>query len=366
MTKNFSAGRALVIGIGTGYPNGMKLPNVVRSDAEALAQVLVNPALCGYPIENVQILLDSEATRSNIVEGLKKLASTSHSDDTVLIFFSGHGAQEYFGKNAGTYICPVDFEWGSLEETGIRDDELTALVANIQAARVIVILDACHSEGAASLKSLDLSKSFSFGLRSSSLEKLASGTGKIIVASCRDDETSITYNLKGHSLFSFYLLEGLRGQALERNDGLIRVLDLFHYISENVPSAATKIKTGHQQHPVLKANAESNFPLALRKGGLFKSATENLSTPSKSIDLKLLERVIGQLYPTGPMHDEIWSRAGGEQSAITISGNGKANWHSAIRQLSVGGGGADISIQTLLETAFSDYSNNLDLIKLMN
>jgi hypothetical protein len=220
------------------------------------------------------------------------------------------------------------------------------------------VLDACHSEGAFFLKDSEEEKGLNFGFRSPALEKLAAGTGRVVVSSCKDYETSRTYVEKGHSLFTYFLLEGLRGAAMDRGDGVIRVLDLFHYVSDEVPR---NVRNGHQQHPVLKAHAESNFPLALRKGGWLKNANGASTSPPMYIDIKQLEKVLSQLYPSGPGHDEVWSRAGGDQSTLRLSGNGRASWHAAIRMVSQGGGGQEISLESLIETALSDYPNSIEL-----
>jgi hypothetical protein len=359
MKQTFAAGRALLIGIGQGYPGRLELPGVVRADAEGVARVLTDPALCGYPDENVQLLLDEQATRANIIEGLHRLANTAQPDDTVFLFFSGHGGQRTIGADAGTYLCPVDFDSNDPRSTGIEANELSTLISAIPAVRVIVVLDACHSEGAVFLKDVEEEKRLSFGFRSPALDKLAAGAGRVVVSSCKDEETSITYIEKGHSLFTYFLLEGLRGGAMDRGDGLVRVLDLFHYVSDEVPRNA---RGGHKQHPVLKAHAETNFPLALRKGGRFKSTTGAAPFPVKQhTDVKQFEKVLSQLYPSGPGHNEVWSRAGGDQSTLMLSGNGRASWHAAIRLLSQGGGGQEISLGSLIETALSDYPNNTEL-----
>ena len=363
LKRTFSTGKALLIGIGQGYPGALKLPAVVRHDAEVVASVLTDSTLCGYPVENVQMLLDEKATRSNIIEGLKKIAATVESNDTVFFFFSGHGGQRVFGDDAETYICPVDFDSSDPRHTGIRDDELSALISDIQAARVVVVLDACHADGAVSLKDTVQGKGLRFGFNSVGLEKLATGSGRIVVSSCKDEETSRTYVEKNHSLFTYFLLEGLRGAAMDRSDGVIRVLDLFHYVADEVPRHK---RNGHQQHPVLKAHADSNFPIALRKGGWFKGA-ETPEQPSKVVNnAKRFENLLCQLYPSGPEHDEVWSRAGGEQSTLTFSSSGRASWHAALRMLSRGGGGPDISFDTLLETVLSDFPNNPDLKSLIS
>lgn len=359
MKQTFDAGRALLIGIGQGYPGRLKLPKVVRADAEGLAHVFADPSLCGYPDENVQLLLDEQATRANIIDGLHRLANTAKPNDTVFLFFSGHGGQRTCEDDAETYLCPVDFDLRDPRGTGIEANELSILIDTIPAARVVVVLDACHSEGAVFLKDAEDEKRLNFGFRSPGLDRLAAGAGRVVISSCKDEETSITYAEKGHSLFTYFLLEGLHGGVMDRGDGLVRILDLFHYVSDEVPQNA---QGGHIQHPVLKAHAETNFPLALRRGGPVKSMDGVAPTPVKRhADVRQLEKVLSQLYPSGPGHNEIWSRAGGDQSTLTLSGNGRASWHAAIRMLSQGGGGQEITLNSLIEIGLSDYPNNTEL-----
>jgi hypothetical protein len=60
-----------------------------------------------------------------------------------------------------------------------------------------------------------------------------------------------------NSLFTAYLLEALGGAAASDDEDFVRILDVFHHISENVPLRAA-------QHPILKAqDVENNFPIAL-------------------------------------------------------------------------------------------------------
>jgi hypothetical protein len=62
---------ALIIGIAD-YHGIRKLPGV--ADARDLAAVLADPALCGYPKDNVQLLEDAQATNQAIRAGLERLA----------------------------------------------------------------------------------------------------------------------------------------------------------------------------------------------------------------------------------------------------------------------------------------------------
>ena len=56
-----------------------------------------------------------------------------------------------------------------------------------------------------------------------------------------------------HGTFTRYLLEGLRGGA-RGHRGVIRVMDLFDFVQENLTRA------NPPQHPVFKAELEQNFP----------------------------------------------------------------------------------------------------------
>lgn len=374
MKSSFSGGRALLIGIGQAYPGRLQLPAVVRADAEGLASVLTNKDFCGYPTENVQLLLDEAATRDGIIQGLHTLAKSTAPNDTVVVFFSGHGGHWSDEGRAKTYLCPVDFDGNDIEGTGIEAGELSSLVNAIPGARVVIILDACHADGVVHLKTDAEHLKIPFGFRAPALDKLAAGAGRVVISSCKENETSITYSAKGHSLFTYYLLEGLRGSAPgdARKDGLIRVFDLFEYVSSQVPTNPVR---GHVQHPVIKMHAMDNFPLALRKGGWFKSTDigivnrEPASHPAQTsprLDARQLEQIFVELYPSGPQHGEVWSRAGGDVAALSKASSGRAEWHAALKMLSLGGGGRNIGFHSLVEAALQDYSNNAELRELAN
>jgi len=371
--KNFDGGRALVIGIGEGYCPSLQLPSLVRKDAEAVAQLLCDPTLCGYPPSQVRLLLDEQATKSNIINAFHELAATAKPDDTVVIFYSGHGGRRPDSPEYAGYLYPADYVPGDPDGTGLLAQELTELLNAIPAARVVLLMDACHAEAAAHVKAEGESKGMLPGFRDASLEKLSSGTGRVVIASCRETEVSMTSAWRGHSLFTHFLLEGLRGQARGADDGTVRVLDLFTYLSEQVPANPVGKKV---QHPVLRARTENNFPLALRKGGWFKGedaaavqapvpapaapAVGALASNTLTIDWRKVAPVMAQLYPSGPGHNEIWSRAGGDPSALSPAGSGQAAWHAALRMIHNGGGG-NITMDALLDAALDDFPGNSQL-----
>jgi hypothetical protein len=208
----------------------------------------------GYPAASLALLSDSQATKPAISDRLDWLARRTGPDDTVLIFFSGHGAQRIGGFEPGEYLCPVEADWYNLRATGISDEEFTTALRAIQAGRVAVFLDACHSGGVGEPK--DAALQVKGGLSEAAYARLAEGRGRAVIASCRPDEVSWELPGMRNGLFTHYLLEGLRGRAADP-DGTVGILDLFKYVSQHVPQHKP-------QHPLFKGEIELNFSITGR------------------------------------------------------------------------------------------------------
>lgn len=355
MSKTFQSGRALVIGIGE-YDSLGALGSEPVYDADELAKLLGSAKHCGYPPENVQVLRNADASRTAIVDGLKKLATDARAGDTVVVYFSGHGAQRLSGPDVGTYLCPPEFDSSRPRETGIEAEELSELLKQIPAERLLVLVDACHSGAAARVKgpAEDITKWAFVGPK---LEALAQGKGRVIISASAAHENSHILGIHRNSLFTHFLLKGLQGDVDDRSDGLIRVLDLFHYLAEQVPAVRSA------QNPVLTTHTQDNFPVALRKGGRLKSeeGAATVAPTVSSASLRELEDLLVALYPQGPLDREIWSRAGGDVANLRVGSTGRAAWHTALRLLAQGGGGANISMHSLLTEASIEFGANPDL-----
>jgi hypothetical protein len=269
----FEQGRALLVGVAN-YPLISRLPESVLNDARDIAALLQSPARCGYPETNVELLLDKQATAQRFRLGLQRLAQQARPDDTVIVFFSGHGFRSEPGSDGEAYLLPFDGNLKNLARTALSASELTRLLTNIKASRLVVLLDACHAAGAAYVKAAKAPMTFKAGLDDRTYDVLGRGTGRVVMASCRANEESSVFSGEKNSLFTTYLLEALDGTAASRDDDVIRVLDVFHHVSENVPRRAS-------QHPILKAqDVENNFPIALNlRNKQASSSRGNQSTP---------------------------------------------------------------------------------------
>lgn len=361
-STGYPQGHALLIGVAN-YQQVSSLPAAILNDVNDVAATLSSPKYCAYAPANVVTLLDANATRAAVLKGLEELAARAGSDDTACVFFSGHGGVVGSPDNEDSILVTVDSDLADIEKTSISSDELAAALTQIKAKRLLVFIDACHAGGAAISKSLTDGKGHELksGYTQNTFAKLAVGSGRALMASCRADEVSAVFSGARNSVFTTALLAGLRGAADKTASGFIKVFDLFNYVSEEVPKL---IPEG--QHPIFKAdNLEVNFAVALSQGGK-KSPWSPETTPTAQEEgpWSVLEEVLVELYPFGPRDQEVWSRAGGDQSLLQFHTTGRAAWHAALRTLKQGGGGRRINFGSLLRTAKEDFSSHPQLAML--
>ncbi len=288
MTIGFSQGFALVVGV-AGYSRVRPLPATVLNDARDFYQLLTSSQYCGYPAGQIRLLLDQQANAAGMRAGLEWLTASAGPEDTVLFFFSGHGGRLANGSQAGHYLLPYDCDLADLNQTAISGDELTARLADIQARRLLAFFDCCYAGGTGEVKDLE-AEVFKDGIADSYYERLAQGSGRVIMASSRSDEVSLILPRMKNSLFTHSLMEALQGSARTRNDGLVRVFDVFEYVSETVPARGN-------QHPIFKAaDLENNFPIALHLGGKAAASPAENQPVQATVDKRILRQALVQSF----------------------------------------------------------------------
>ena len=193
---------------------------------------------------------------------LKSLAQSTNAQSTAFIYFSGHGGRALENGIWRAYLCLREADPDNLAHTAIPGDEFSTLLAAIPARKLLVMLDACHAAGSAELKAADGSIVWKAGLPDDYYEALSQGSGRVVIASSKEDQFSYVRPQGDLSLFTYHLREALGGKAAIRGNGLIHVLDVFHYVNEAVQTDEPK------QVPILKVkDLDLNFPIALALGG---------------------------------------------------------------------------------------------------
>ena len=357
--RGFTAGHAVVIGIAD-YRNVDPLPDAVKNDARDVAGILTSDAYCGYRPNNVHLLLDEYATLARIRSALDSVVKASGPNDTVVIFFSGHGARIGSSANPQSALLPVEFDIRIPDTTSLSETEFSSTLRRIVAERLLILIDACHSGGAGSFKGSGQREPLRVGYSEKSLVRLAEGTGRVLLASCRANEVSLVFPNARNSVFTSKLLEALRGEGQTSGDGVIRVFEIFNHVSQMV-----KLAVPGRQHPIFKASdLEDNFPVTLDRGGTKAVLADATSRVTPRI-WEQLDSLMPNLYPLGPMDQEIWARAGGDPSRLYLNDTGRTLWFKALRTLRHGGGGASISRESLVKAALEDYPHHPALAALV-
>lgn len=249
---------AVVIGIND-YPNVRKLKFAVN-DAKAFYDYLVSRS--HIPAENVTLLLDQEATltrlRSTLGTHLKRKAGK---DDMVIIYFAGHGSTEKDvmspdGDGLEKYLLPYDADRRDLYASALPMREISHIFNRVRSERLVFLADSCYS-GASGGRTIGITGTRS-DISETFLYRITSGKGRVIITASGANEVSAEKDDLKHGVFTYYLLEGLRGKADADKDGLITVDEAYRYVSDQVPRA-----TGQEQHPVKKGTVEGRLILGV-------------------------------------------------------------------------------------------------------
>ncbi|MEW6672614.1 MAG: caspase family protein [Thermodesulfobacteriota bacterium] len=249
---------AVVIGIDQ-YPNIRQLKYAVR-DARLFYEHLVTRNQ--IPAENVALLLNHDATLMRIRSILgTDIKNRAGKDDMVVIYFAGHGATERDaqspdGDGLEKYLLPFDADLKNLYATALPMDELSKIFSRIRSERLIFIADACYSgaSGGRTIGVADLRATIS----DSFIDRIAGGKGRVIMSASGANEVSAEKDDLRHGVFTYYLIEGLKGPADIDRDGVVTVDEAYTYVSRQVPAA-----TAQEQHPVKKGTVEGRLILSV-------------------------------------------------------------------------------------------------------
>ncbi|MEE9351868.1 MAG: caspase family protein, partial [Thiotrichaceae bacterium] len=153
---------ALLIGIND-YAGSVPDLRGCHNDVERFANVL--ETRFEAESEDVLVLKSSNATKAKILDGFKTHLSQAGENDTVIVYYSGHGSQERApeefwdiepDRQNETIVCH-DSRVGAGD---LADKELRFLIAGLaeKNPHILIIFDCCHSgSGTRSAGNIDVS-----------------------------------------------------------------------------------------------------------------------------------------------------------------------------------------------------------------
>ena len=191
---------AIVIGVER-YREALPRADFAAGDARLAAEYYKR--VLGVPEANLALLIDDRATKSDFEKYFERwLPNRVEAGDEVFVYFSGHGAPN--AKSGDAYLVPFDGDPTYIAETGYPIKKLYEQLAKLPAKRVLVAMDSCFS-GAGGRSVL------AKGARPLVSVQTAAVTGNVTVLSASaGDQISSSYQEKGHGLFTYFLLKGLK------------------------------------------------------------------------------------------------------------------------------------------------------------
>ena len=257
---------ALLIGVGTYESSELQNLKAAIPDVRAIEKVLIDPAIAEFAQIDVEILLDPEPQRMR--EAIERLFTDRKKDDLVLLYFSGHGVVDDYGKFHLT--CALTHK-GRLNSTAIPATFVHGLMEGSKSQRQVVILDSCFSGAFA--------KEMKAKGEAVNLQPQLGGKGRAVLTSSSATEYSFEQKEGKLSVYTEYVVEGLRTGIADRDeDGWISIDELHEFAKEKVrevaPAMQPKIYAVEEGYKIVFAKAPIGDPKLIYRKEMERLARE--------------------------------------------------------------------------------------------
>jgi uncharacterized caspase-like protein len=195
-------------------------------------------------------LVDDAATKGMVISTLKTTFSKAKENDLAIFFFSGHGLK-------GSFLT-TDYDGDGIR---LYHAEINKILAECPAKTKLVIADACHSGSYIASKGIDSNKK---PVKKDIFEEMNNAQpGIAYFLSSQAEEESLEVSTLHNSVFTYFVMRGLKGEANYNNDNVVTIKELFDYVYLNVTDYAAKL--GKVQTPMLKGHFDPNLPVSVVK-----------------------------------------------------------------------------------------------------
>lgn len=182
--------------------------------------------------------------------------------DTLLFYYSGHGVPDSDGS---VYLASTEIDPDVPIKRGFSFEELATVVSRSPSKKSIIVLDSCFSGKARITKGSEdsIAKSANSVIKQQSEKILQSpGKGRCLLSASSGFQEAYGSKEKGHSIFTFYFLEGLRGaQGNSVNKyGNVTPESISNYVYDSLMNLPSDKRP--KQEPVRKMEGIGNIVIA--------------------------------------------------------------------------------------------------------
>lgn len=214
--------------VGVGRYSSMPVLKYSDDDAYQYYAFLKSPEGGALPDKQVKVLVDEDATRTNILQTLRQVLLKADDNDVIVFYFSGHGLD-------GSFL-PQDYD-------GINNRLLHSEVKQVfeqsRAKHKIMVADACFSGSMLAMKqpfSMQQMQSFY-----RAFDDTKGGTA--LFMSSKSQEYSLEDQGLRSGIFSHYLIRGLKGEADVDGNRIVTMREIYDYVFKNVRSYTSNAQT---------------------------------------------------------------------------------------------------------------------------
>jgi hypothetical protein len=251
---------AVVVGIShyKDHDGGLNDLSYADADARAFRDFLQRKEGGSFAANDILYFENEQATIEALRTGLRRFIAQAGANDMVLVFLAGHGTPDPYAPQ-NLYYLLHDSKVADLPNTALPMTELEDVLDHgIRAQRVLVFVDTCHSAGLSGQK-ITKSRGLENNLINLYASRLFTETGRAVLTSSDINEVSVesTGWGGGHGIFTWALLEGLRGKADTNSDHFVTAGELFDYVRDRV-----RAETAFTQNPRALPGLNTDLTLA--------------------------------------------------------------------------------------------------------
>ena len=238
---------AIVVGVGR-YTS---MPSLKFTDDDAFRfySFLRSPEGGAVPETQIEILVDESATRENILKAMRNKFLKADANDVVILYFSGHGLEGCF--------LPVDYDGYNNK---LRHDEVKQVFTQSKAKHKLCIADACHSGSLQYGEGLAAKGPASVSLKRFYQAFEDTDGGVALLMSSQSEELSLEDHGLRQGVFTYYVLQGLKGKADNNGDKLVTITELYKFVNKGV-----REYTAGMQTPILTGNYDDAMPVSVQR-----------------------------------------------------------------------------------------------------
>lgn len=231
----------LVFGINEYSDKRLNL-NYGRPDAQAIAAAFKEKHGGPFGETVVQELYDADATKPKIYAALDRLSAVTNPEDVVVIYLAAHG----INLDDEWYLVPHEFSLpltkDKLRQLGVPSADFREKMAQIEARRTFLMIDACKSGTATTAFEAEVDRR--------AIRRLGRSVGMHVMAATANNQQAVEVQTLGHGVFTYTILAALKGEAdIAPADGNVTVQEIVQFSEERVPSL-TQEHASHQQYPL--------------------------------------------------------------------------------------------------------------------